>query len=85
MSAQTRPQVLHARSIKNVSIVVSDLQRSAAFYQQLFGLPALFNGRFISLNPQPNGGLITHFSIGVDNFQSGRDGEALQAAGGDSL
>ena len=39
MSAQTRPQVLRARSIKNVSIVVSDLQRSAAFYQQLFGLP----------------------------------------------
>ena len=81
MSAQTRPQVLRARSIKNVSIVVSDLQRSAAFYQQLFGLPALFNGRFISLNPQPSGSLITHFSIGVDNFQSGRDGEALQAAG----
>ncbi len=62
MSAQTRPQVLRARSIKNVGIVVSDLQRSAAFYQELFDLPALrtllwsgneaygldFNGRFIA-------------------------------------
>ena len=95
MSAQTRPQVLRARSIKNVSIGVSDVQRSAAFYQQLFDLPALrtllwsgneaygldFNGRFISLNPQSDAGLITHFSIGVDNFRPGRDGEALRAAG----
>lgn len=93
--AQTRPQVLRARSIKNVSIAVSDLQRSAAFYQQLFDLPALrtlgspgdesygldFNGRFISLSPQTNGGLITNFSIGVDSFQAGRDGEALRRAG----
>ena len=95
MSAQTRPQVLRARSIKNVSIGVSDVQHSAAFYQQVFGLPALrtlqssgnevygldFNGRFISLDPQSNAGLITHFSIGVDNFQPLRDVEALRAAG----
>ena len=95
MSAQTRPQALRARSIKNVSIGVSDVQRSAAFYQQLFDLPAVrtmlssgneaygldFNGRFISLQPQSDPGLITHFSIGVDNFRPGREGEALRAAG----
>ncbi len=95
LPAQTRPQVLRARSIKNVSIDVSDLQRSAGFYQQLFDVSALrtlsssgneaygldFNGRFITLNPQPNGGVITHFSIGVDNFQAGRDGAALRTAG----
>ena len=95
LTAQTRPQVLRARSIKNVSIDVSDLQRSARFYQQLFDVSALrtlsssgneaygldFNGRYITLNPQPNGGVITNFSIGVDNFQAGRDDAALRAAG----
>ena len=95
LPAQTRTQVLQARSIKNVSIDVSNLERSARFYQQLFDVSALrtlsssgdeaygldFNGRFVTLNPQPNGGVITHFSIGVENFQAGSDGAALRTAG----
>ena len=95
LPARTRPQALQARSIKNVSIDVSDLQRSARFYQQLFDVSALrtlsssggeaygldFNGRFITLHPRSTGGVITDFSIGVDDFQAGRDGAALRTAG----
>ena len=97
LPARTRPQGLQARSMKNVSIDVSDLQRSVRFYQQLFDVSAVrtlassdgeaygldFNGRLITLHPRPTGGVITDFSIGVDGFRAGRDGAAVRAAGYD--
>jgi catechol-2,3-dioxygenase len=45
VSAQTGASVLRARTINHVSMAVSDLPRSAAFYQSVFGLPALRNAR----------------------------------------
>ncbi|MDE0393355.1 MAG: VOC family protein [Gammaproteobacteria bacterium] len=95
LSARTRPQLLQARSMRNVSVDVSDLQRSVRFYQQLFDVSAVrtlsssggeaygldFNGRLITLHPRPTGGVITDFAIGVDGFQAGRDGAAIRAAG----
>src|SRR5580704_15986003 len=36
MAQQTRP-VIHTRRLNNVMIAVSDLQRSTAFYERLFG------------------------------------------------
>ncbi len=95
MAAQSGRQALRARTINNVGIEVSDLERSALFYQEMFGLSALrtvqssgteaygldFDARFISLNSSSSGGVITHFSIAVDDFQPGRAAEALRAAG----
>ena len=96
VSAQEPPPLFRARTINHVGIAVSDLQRSAAFYQSLFGLSdprpiapesyALdFNGHFIMLNLGERAGLIEHFCIGVDGFQAERDGQLIRGGGFDVL
>jgi len=67
-------------TIDHVSIQVADLQRSADFYQKLFGFSFVSqdqrlgilrvgNGRsLVSFNRQSPAGIVDHFAIGVPGF-----------------
>ena len=98
LAGQSRQaSVLRASNFNHLSVNVSDLRRSAEFYQKLFGLgPALrsltppgsntygldFNGQLLSLRlSKERLGEISHFCFGVDNFDAKRDGAALRASG----
>lgn len=86
-----------ARLLSHVGVSVSDMTRSARFYQALFGFPPLksttpprartygfyFHGHFISLNPAPReqAGRITHYCLGLEDFDPERDGAKMKAAG----
>jgi catechol 2,3-dioxygenase-like lactoylglutathione lyase family enzyme len=77
---------IRVRSINHVGLAVSDAKRSVDFYQGLFGLPIrarhskttlLMVGKgpqFISIAVAERGAppSITHFSLGVDDFQLDR-------------
>ncbi len=66
--------------IDHISIQVTDLPRSVAFYQKMFGFTVvsedkpneivrLGNGRaVVSLHHKSPTGLVDHFAIGVENF-----------------
>jgi catechol 2,3-dioxygenase-like lactoylglutathione lyase family enzyme len=79
-AAQARP--LSGTRIDHVSVLVTDLQRSAAFYQSVFGLTAISEDKpnqilrlgrertIVSLRHEPPAtGVVDHFAIAVDNFQ----------------
>jgi catechol-2,3-dioxygenase len=80
--AQTAsPAPLRGTRIDHVSVLVSDMQKSAAFYQNVFGLTALSEdtpnqilrlGRdrtIVSLRHEPPMvGVVDHFAIAVDGF-----------------
>ena len=69
-----------AADIDHISIQVADLQRSADFYQKMFGFTFVSedkplgiyrvgNGRtLVSFNRQSPVGIVDHFSIGVPKF-----------------
>jgi catechol 2,3-dioxygenase-like lactoylglutathione lyase family enzyme len=69
-----------AATIDHVSIQVADLQRSADFYQKLFGFSVVSQDRplgivrmgttksLVSLNHQGPAGIVDHFAIGIPNF-----------------
>lgn len=75
-----QPGGLRATGIDHVSVLVSDMQRSADFYQKVFGLSALSEDKpnkilrlgikraMVSLRQEPPAGLVDHFAIGVENF-----------------
>jgi catechol 2,3-dioxygenase-like lactoylglutathione lyase family enzyme len=66
--------------IDHVSIQVADLQRSAEFYQKMFGFSVISqdqplgivrlgtNRSLVSLNRQSPAGIVDHFAIGVPRF-----------------
>jgi len=66
--------------VDHVSIQVSDLSRSIAFYQKMFGLTVLSEDKqneivrlgagkvLVSLHHKSPTGLVDHFAIGVENF-----------------
>ena len=66
--------------IDHVSILVDDLQRSAAFYQRVFGIAPLSEDKpnqilrlgakqtIVSLRHEPPAGVVDHFAIKVENF-----------------
>ena len=71
---------LHGAGIDHVSILVDDLQRSAAFYQRVFGITPLSEDKpnqilrlgmkrtIVSLRHEGPAGVIDHFAITVENF-----------------
>ena len=71
---------LKAAKIDHVSVQVSDLPRSIAFYQNLFGLSVVSEDKpneivrlgmtktLVSLHHKSPTGLVDHFAIGVDPF-----------------
>jgi catechol 2,3-dioxygenase-like lactoylglutathione lyase family enzyme len=71
---------IKAAKIDHVSIQVSDLPRSVAFYEKMFGLTVLSEDKpneivrlgmgkvLVSLHHKSPTGLVDHFAIGVEKF-----------------
>ncbi len=90
--AQAAP--IRVRGLSSVTLAVSDVARSVAFYQGLFGLPIqarhgskvllrLGNGPyFLGLMPADAAGpRIDHWGLAVEGFDAGRVVEALAGHG----
>jgi len=89
--AGAQPAGLRGTGIDHVSILVNDLQRSAAFYQSVFGMTALSEDKpnqilrlgagrtIVSLRHEPPAGVVDHFAISVENFN--RDTVTQRLAG----
>ncbi len=74
--------IVRGLGVNHVGLLVSDVERSYAFYHQLFGVtkgwPATNTGKgihldfpngYISVDPVPaRKGLITHFSVAIDSI-----------------
>jgi len=81
-SAQAAPtQVAQGRSLNHISLAVSDVEKAAEFYSKLLGLKVVSrpgNGGinlgladgFLGLYKLANPGTVSHFCIGVDNFDA---------------
>ena len=93
-SAQTGAPTLVAqgRTINHVSMAVTDVEKSAAFYKALLGLKEVsrpgngginlgLSDGFLGLYKLPNPGTVNHFCIGVDNFDPDAMAEKLKAQG----
>ena len=71
---------LRGTGIDHVSILVADPQRSAAFYQSLFGMTPVSEDKpnqilrlgmkrtIVSLRQEGPSGVVDHFAISVENF-----------------
>ena len=80
------------RTINHVSMAVTDVEKSAAFYKALLGLTevsrpgngginlGLSNG-FLGLYKLPNPGTVNHFCIGVDDFDPDTMADRLKQQG----
>ena len=78
--AQAQETGIKAVKIDHVSIQVSDLPRSVAFYQKMFGLAIVSEDKpneivrlgtdkvLVSLHHKSPTALVDHFAIGVDRF-----------------
>ena len=85
---------LHGTGIDHVSILVSDMTRSAAFYQSVFGMTPISEDKpnqilrlgmkrtIVSLRHEPpTTGIVDHFSISVENFNRDAVTRELQSHG----
>ena len=94
-AAQTpSPAPLRGTRIDHVSVLVSDMQKSAAFYQNVFGLTALSEDKpnqilrlgrdrtIVSLRHEPPMvGVVDHFAIAVEGFNRAAVTEQLKQHG----
>jgi catechol 2,3-dioxygenase-like lactoylglutathione lyase family enzyme len=94
-AAQTAGQTvsLKGTSIDHVSVLVSDMPRSAAFYQAVFGLVPVSEDKehrivrlggkrtIVSLRQEPPAGTVDHFAIAVEGFNRAAVTEALKPHG----
>jgi catechol 2,3-dioxygenase-like lactoylglutathione lyase family enzyme len=85
-------KVAQGRTINHVSVAVTDVEKSAAFYKALLGLKEVSrpgNGGinlglgdgFLGLYKLPNPGTVNHFCIGVDDFDPDRMADRLKQQG----
>ena len=94
VEAQAPPAALKAAKIDHMSIQVSDLPRSIAFYQKMFGLTAVSEDKpneivrlgvgtkvLVSLHHKSPTGVVDHFAIGVENFNKDAVTRELKARG----
>ena len=85
---------IRAAKIDHMSIQVSDLPRSIAFYQKMFGLTIVSEDKpneivrlgmgtkaLVSLHHKSPTGLVDHFAIGVENFNKDAVTRELKARG----
>jgi len=83
-----------ATTIDHISIQVSDLPRSSAFYQKMFGLTQVSEDKpneivrfgaagkvLVSLHHKSPTGLVDHFAIGVEKFNKEIVTRELRARG----
>lgn len=76
--------------IDHISIQVTDLPRSVAFYQKVFGLSVLNEDKaneivrmgttrtIVSLHHKPPTGIVDHFAIAIDGFERESVSRALK-------
>jgi catechol 2,3-dioxygenase-like lactoylglutathione lyase family enzyme len=93
--AQAQHATIQAAKIDHVSIQVSDLPRSVAFYEKMFGLTLVSEdqpneivrlgvGRvLVSLHHKNPTGLVDHFAIAVENFNKESVARQLRERGAD--
>jgi catechol 2,3-dioxygenase-like lactoylglutathione lyase family enzyme len=80
-AAAAQPATLKSATINHVSVLVTDMARSMAFYDRVFGLKLLSEDKankiarlgtggkiLVSLRVEPPPGVIDHFAIGVEGF-----------------
>ena len=92
--AQVAGAATKAARIDHMSIQVSDLPRSIAFYQKMFGLTTVSEDKpneivrlgmgtkaLVSLHHKSPTGLVDHFAIGVENFNKEAVTRELKARG----
>lgn len=84
---------LTASGIDHVSVLVSDVERSAKFYQDLFGLSVLSTDKehgivrmgrkriIVSIRKEKPYGTVDHFGVGVENFNKAAVTQLLQQRG----
>lgn len=92
-AAQAQEGGIKAAKIDHVSIQVSDLPRSVAFYQKMFGFTILSEDKpneivrlggakvLVSLHHKSPTGLVDHFAIGVEKFNRETVARELKARG----
>ena len=92
-TAQSQDVDIQVAKIDHVSIQVSDLPRSIAFYQRMFGLPIVSENRpeeivrlgigktLVSLHHKNPTGLVDHFAIAIENFDEDSVTRELRARG----
>lgn len=92
-TAQSQDAGIQVAKIDHVSIQVSDLPRSIAFYQRMFGLPIVSENRpeeivrlgigktLVSLHHKNPTGLVDHFAIAIENFDEDSVTRELRARG----
>jgi len=95
--AQVPTAGLKGTKIDHMSIQVTDLPRSIAFYQKVFGLTTVSEDKpneivrlgtgmraLVSLHHKSPTGLVDHFAIGVENFNKDAVTQKLKSLGVDS-
>ena len=93
-TAQAPDAATKGVKIDHVSIQVSDLPRSSAFYQKMFGLSVVSEDKpneivrfgtagkvLVSLHHKSPTGLVDHFAIGVEKFNKESVTRELKARG----
>lgn len=92
-AVQAQENGIKGAKIDHVSIQVSDLPRSVAFYQKMFGLTILSEDKpneivrlgggkvLVSLHHKSPTGLVDHFAIGVEKFNRESVARELKARG----
>ena len=91
LAAQTAPAI-QGGTLNHVSLAVTDVERSAEFYQTLLGLDVVsrpgngginlgLGSSFLGLYNLPNPGSVNHFCIGVDDYDAARLSAALAETG----
>jgi catechol 2,3-dioxygenase-like lactoylglutathione lyase family enzyme len=98
-AAQAQSGGIKVMKIDHVSVQVSDLPRSIAFYQKMFGLTVVSENKpeqivrlgmqmgktLVSLHHKAPTGIVDHFAIGVENFTEDRLKAELSARGATPL
>ena len=93
-AAQAQPAALQGVRIDHISIQVSDLPKSVAFYEKIFGLTVVSEDKpneivrlgaerhaIVSLHHKSPTALVDHFAIGVQGFNRETVTRDLQALG----
>ena len=93
-AASAQPASLQGARIDHVSVLVSDMQRSATFYQTVFGLKPISEDKpnqilrlgrdrtIVSLRHEgATSGVVDHFGLAVDGFNRQAATDQLKAHG----
>ena len=93
IDASAQAPGLQGTGIDHVSVLVTDMQRSAAFYQRVFGMTQVSEDKpnqilrlgnqrtIVSLRHEGPAGVVDHFAIKVDNFDRDKVTELLKPHG----